>query len=289
LFNTTDKHKFESIKILQLQEKPEPFAPGNALFWNDPYISKQMLKYHLSEDTDAASRKGAMIQKIVDWVVDYLQLKSGDRLLDLGCGPGLYAAQFAKKGLQVTGIDFSSNSIEYAKKHAQEHQLDLDYQVQNYLTLNLSKKYDVVCLIYGDFCTFSLEQRKLILENVQNVLKPGGYFVFDVTTREHRKQYGNKNNWYAAKDGFWKAGVHLVLEEGFDYPEHLIYLDQYVVIDEEHNLHIYRNWFQDYDPQLITTELTQNGFLLNGYWNDLSGSPYREDTQWIGVVAQKPK
>ncbi len=60
--------------------------------------------------------------------------------------------------------------------------------------------------------------------------QPGDKFVLDVSTHECRKKHCNKNNWYAAKSGFWKPGPHLVLEEGFDYLEQSIWLDQYTVI-----------------------------------------------------------
>ena len=36
------------------------------------------------------------------------------KILDLGCGPGLYAELLAKKGHSITGVDFSENSIQYA-------------------------------------------------------------------------------------------------------------------------------------------------------------------------------
>ena len=111
--------------------------------------------------------------------------------------------------------------------------------------------------------------------------------MLDVSTREHRKKYGNKNNWYAAPTGFWKPGPHLVLEEGFDYPEQAIWLDQYTVIEEDGTLSVYRNWFQDYAPETITTELEEGGFVVESLWGDLTGNPDTADREWIGVVARK--
>ena len=51
--------------IKQLQEKPEPFTPGEPLFWDDPHISAQMLKWHLNPENDVASRRPVTIQKSV--------------------------------------------------------------------------------------------------------------------------------------------------------------------------------------------------------------------------------
>jgi SAM-dependent methyltransferase len=273
--------------VLQLQQKPEPFTPGEPLFWDDPHISAQMLKWHLNPDNDVASRRPETIQRIVDWLVATLGLQAGDSVLDIGCGPGLYAARLAEKGLWVTGVDYSRRSIDYAAQYASEHHLDICYRYQNYLTLEDESQYEAILLIYGDYCPLSPEQRKKLLDNVHRALKPGGYFVFDVTTPIHRKKYGNKNSWYALETGFWKPGPHLVLEEGFDYPEQSIFLDQSIVIEESGKISVYRNWFQDFTRATIIAELEAGGFAVQGVWNDLIGTPFTEDTEWIGVIVQK--
>ena len=270
--------------VLQALKKPEPFTPGESLFWDDPYISSQMLRAHLDPNNNLASRRPETIQGTVDWLVATLGLQSGNRILDLGCGPGLYSARLAEKGLQVTGMDYSRRSIEYARQYAAQHHLDIDYRYQDYLTMEENGLYDAVLLIYGDYCPLSPIQRSTLLGNVRSALKPGGFFVFDVTTRAHRHKYGNRNSWYAAVQGFWKPGPHLVLEEGFDYPDQSIYLDQTIVIEENNRVTVYRNWFQDFSRETITTELEQAGFKVLSVWNDLLGTPYTEDTEWIGLI-----
>ena len=272
-------------QLIKLQQKPSPFTPGEPLFWNDPHISTQMLKAHLDPKIEAASRTPETIDRSVQWIMDTIALKADDNVLDLGCGPGLYASRFARAGLQVTGVDYSRSSIEYAKRYASENSLNIHYRYQNYLELDDDNLYDAAFLIYGDFCPLDPLQRSTLLKNVRRALKPNGRFVFDVTTREHRKKHGNKNNWYAADGGFWKPGRQLVLEEGFDYPEQSIWLDQYTVIEGDGKVSVYRNWFQDYDPEMITGELAQGGFFVESLWGDLTGMPYLSDGEWIGIIA----
>lgn len=273
-------------QLTELQHKPEPFTSGEPLFWDDPHIAAQMLKVHLNPDTEAASRPPAVIDRTVAWLLSTLNLAPGDPVLDLGCGPGLYASRLAQAGMRVTGVDYSRNSIAYATTFAQENALDLVYRYENYLELRDENLYDAVLLIYGDYCPLSPKQRATLLKNVQRALKPGGCFVFDVTTRAHRKKSGNKNNWYVAQTGFWKPGSHLVLEEGFDYPEQNIWLDQYTVIEDDGKISVFRNWFQDYEPDTITAELAAGGFVVESLWGDLTGQPYSPETEWIGVVAK---
>jgi SAM-dependent methyltransferase len=276
---------FEKIK--PYLDKPEPFTPGEHFFWDDPHISAQMLKAHLNPHNDQASRRPETIDAAVGWLIKELGLQSGDSILDLGCGPGLYAARLAERGLTVTGVDYSRRSIAYAREVAAQKNLEIEYRYQNYLELEDENRYEAALLIYGDFCPLSPDQRARLLANVRRALKPGGSFVLDVTTRTHRQKYGNRNYWYAVASGFWKPGPHLVLEAGFDYPEEAIYLDQAIVIEDGGKVSIYRNWFQDYHIETIMQELEAGGFAVQSAWNDLAGAPYTDETEWIGLITTK--
>lgn len=286
--NTSERSITQIIsQLIELQQAPEPFTPGEALFWDDPHISAQMLQAHLNPDLDAASRRFETIDRSVKWLIGMLALESGDSVLDLGCGPGLYASRLARAGLRVTGVDYSLRSIEYASNCARDNDLKITYRYQNYLELEDKNQYDVALLIYGDFCPLNPEQRTKLLQNIHRALKPNGKFVLDVSTRECRRKYGIKNGWQAMHSGFWKPGPHLLLEEGFDYPELSIWLDQYTVIEANGSLSVYRNWFQDYTPETITAELLQGGFAVESFWSDLIGQPYAPDSEWIGLITYK--
>jgi SAM-dependent methyltransferase len=275
-----------SIKdLIQYQQPPLTFAAGELEFWTDPYIAQQMLKTHLDPDVDLASRRPETIQKSAAWITEIAKLKIGSDLLDLGCGPGLYAERFAKAGLRVTGVDFSQSSIEYARASAEKEQLPINYRCQNYLELSEQDNYDAAVLIFGDFCPLNPEQRKQLLANVRRALRRGGAFILDVTTPRIHSFDPSENHWYAVDSGFWRPTPHLVLEQHFLYPKNIA-LDLFVVIEEGGKSTVYRNWFQDFTPETITAELQASGFKVESLWGDLTGTPYREDSEWIGVVAR---
>jgi SAM-dependent methyltransferase len=184
-------------------------------------------------------------------------------------------------------VDYSHRSIDYASKYANQNNLNITYRYQNYLELNDENQYDAALLVYGDFCPLNPEQRTTLLRNVYRALKPNRKFVLDVSTREHRRKHGNKNCWQALESGFWKPGPHLLLQEGFDYPEQSIWLDQYTVIETDGKISVYRNWFQDYTPETIANELTRNGFAVESLWGDITGRPYTQESEWIGLVTYK--
>ena len=88
-----------------------------------------------------------------------LILKQTAQLQISAAGPGLYTSSFAKRGkAKVTGIDFSSNSIKYARQTAEKEELKIDYICQNYLEFNTDKKFDLITMIMCDFCALSPEQ-----------------------------------------------------------------------------------------------------------------------------------
>ncbi len=75
-----------------MSARPEPFSVYTTPeFWDDPHISAQMLRHHLDPMSPAASRTHAFIDRSVDWLCAVLGLGPSSRVLDLGCGPGLYA------------------------------------------------------------------------------------------------------------------------------------------------------------------------------------------------------
>lgn len=287
--NTAKNTTTVSLDLLKrFAQPPDPWERGEPLFWDDPHISQQMLAAHLDPAHDAASRRPETIQRMVTWIMAVLGLQEGDTLLDLGCGPGLYAERFAKRGLRVTGVDYSRRSIAHAQQSAQRQGLAITYRYQDYTTLTDTGPYDAALLIYGDFCVLRPRDRDVVLANVLRALKPGGWFVFDVTTRQLRARYGLRPNWYYSDGGFWRPGPHVVLEHGFDYPAHDLFCDQYVVIEPDAAPVVYRNWFRDYSLPAISTVLREAQFDVCGCYNDLTGTRYTPDGDWIGVIAQKP-
>ncbi|MFZ5643482.1 MAG: hypothetical protein ACOY46_07815 [Bacillota bacterium] len=98
---------------------------------------------------------------------------------------------------------------------------------------------------------------------------------------------GLKNNWYVNEGGFWRPGLHLVLEMGFDYPENDIWLDQYIVVDQEGDTTTYRCWFHDYSLETLTPVVELAGFHVDTIWGDFTGAPYNSQCDWIAVALKK--
>lgn len=276
-----------NLKILaETGEKPILFSAGEKLFWDDPHISQKMLEAHLNPDWDAASRKPEIIDATVDWLVNSLILKKGSRILDIGCGPGLYCTRLYRHGLDVTGMDYSRNSIDYAVRYAAENNMDIRYIYQNYLTMDYEEEFDAIFLIFCDLGALSDIDRDNLLQKVHRALKPGGFFVFDVFTKYYRREKP-ASNWYVSETGFWKPYPHLVLEQGFHYEEENVLLNRYTVMDERGNMWDYRVWDHYYSVESISKVLREQDFKIQEVWSDLTGKALEEEAGTLGVVAVK--
>ncbi len=270
--------------LAHASRRPEPFEPSEAPFWDDPYIGTQLLAAHLDDSHAGASRPGAEIEATVAHLVAAGLAGPGRRVLDLGCGPGLYAQRLAAAGCEVTGIDLSPGSVEHARAAAQEQGVQVDYRVQDFRTLDEPHRYDLVLQVYGELSTFADPVRDDLLRRVRSALAPGGAFVCDVSTPAAHTRGVGARHWEVTTGGLWRAGAHLVLTERLGYPGDVT-CDQYVVVDDAGAV-TYRMWFHDYVPTTLRPVLGAAGLAVTQEWGSLVGGPYHDGDEWLAVVAR---
>ncbi len=276
-------------ELNRLYRIPRPFEPGEESFWDDPHIARGMLRAHLDPDVDAASRPPEFIDASVRWLLDTMKLRAGDRVLDLGCGPGLYCERLARRGLAITGIDISQASIDCAKKRARDGDLGIDYRVGDYHQLPLGHSYRAIFSIYGQFAVDPPEMRRHLLGRIRRALLGDGMVALDVPTRRHFPEGGGEGRWSVHGDGgFWRPEPYLLLQRNLDYPKDRAFLNQYVVIGAEGYVRTYNVWSAYYTAEEIATALTDAGFSVEEIRGDLAGSPLRPGDEWIAVVASAP-
>jgi SAM-dependent methyltransferase len=285
--NIIREGRIDLAALQTISARPPVFEPGEEHFWDDPYISQQMLKAHLDPTTDAASRRPEIIDRIVAWIIRQTGLQAGASILDLGCGPGLYTSRLARCGFRVTGVDFSQNSLDYARTQAQAEGLSINYIYQDYRSLDISAQFDLAMLIYFDLGVLSPADLDRVLAKTAQALKPGGFFIFDVVTSLSRPDTPREPTWSVKSSGFWRPGPHMVVHQQFDYPENHAYLDQYIVIDDSGNTAVYRIWEQHYNPDTIRIPLERAGLGIEILYSDLVGTPFSPTSLSLGIVARK--
>ncbi len=265
-------------ELIKQTQKPALYEKGSAVMWTNPHISKQLLQIHLNPDIDLASRRRSSIERTLHWIFEQVQGEALN-ILDLGCGPGLYTQQIAQKGHKVTGVDFSKNSIEYAKEQAQANNLDIKYINKNYLELDLPEnKFDLVMMIYTDIGVLLPEERNQLLRKVEKALKHGGTFIFDVLNDKDLDKKVSPKNWEVTEQGFWRENPYLTLSESYFYEKEKVILNQHIVADDK-NTDVYRFWTHYFSHKDLLHIITPFDFTeIKFYENVLPG----DNNLWSG-------
>lgn len=276
---------YENI-LNYLKGKPQLYEPSTAPFWDDENISKYMLDAHLNPNIEAASRQLNFIKKSVEWIGSMFNKTSGKKLLDLGCGPGIYAELFSEVGFQVTGIDFSKRSIEYAITNANLNGKNIEYIYKNYLDIEYNNEFDLITLIYCDFGVISPNERRVILDRAMKALKQDGILILDGFTKNQLDKVPEKQDLYYADSGFWCSKPHVCIHRNYHYIETKNYLEQYVIITED-NCNCYNIWNQLFTAKSLSDEIKSAGFEKITFYDDVCGKKLSDNSKTICAVVRK--
>ncbi|HGM1140240.1 class I SAM-dependent methyltransferase [Clostridioides difficile] len=273
-------------KLCMYLERPELYKQSEINFWDDEYISKQLLKAHLDTNFEGASRNFNFIEDSVNWIVTVANPANYPKLLDLGCGPGLYAEKFAQKGYKVTGIDFSKRSINYAQNRNKETNLNINYLFQSYLNMNYNEEFDLATLIYCDYGALSTENRRLLMEKIYDSLKPGGKLILDVFTINKYNNFEEIKYWEINEDGgFWSNEKYMCLQDNCKYNDYNT-LEQTLVITEKDE-NVFYVWNHYFSKASFLLEVENIGFKSVEFFSNVKGEAYSDDSMTMGLVLQK--
>jgi len=273
-------------QLMALMQKPALYEKSTGKFWDDEHISKGMLASHLDPYWDAATRKHAFVRESVQWIAKIAPAAKHRTLLDLGCGPGIYAELFHEAGYQVTGVDFSERSINYARNSAQIKNSPITYHLRDYLELDFKEQFDIVTLINYDFGVLSTENRAKLLRKIRTALTAGGLLIFDVFTPQQysgRKEY---KSWEYAEEGFFSAEPHICLNTLYAYPEQNTFCNQHIVITEK-DMKCLNIWEHTFTKDELVQDLIDAGFIVNHFYGNIAGNDYCDSGKEMCVVAQK--
>lgn len=108
-------------------------------------------------------------------VLDLIGPVAGMHILDVGCGDGVLAAELARRGAVVTGIDSSSRMIAAARRRAREHGVDVTFYVATAQELPFAPDaFDTVVAVTA-LCFVA--DAAPVLGEMTRVLRPGGRVV----------------------------------------------------------------------------------------------------------------
>ena len=121
-------------------------------------------------DANLYDDKHAFVFQYGESVLELLDVKPGERILDLGCGTGHLTKKIQEVGARVFGIDASPDMIAKAKENYPE----LDFRVANGADFNVDEPFDAV---FTNATLHWIQDADGVIKSVYRALKPGGRFV----------------------------------------------------------------------------------------------------------------
>jgi SAM-dependent methyltransferase len=288
---TFKKQKEVGILFRELEainSRPEPFEFYTAEeLWANEHTSEKMLQYHLNSDIDVSSRNGVFIDNSVKWISSHFNISEDTRIVDFGCGPGLYSTRLARLGAQVTGIDFSKRSIDYAKATAKQEGLTTNYVNQNYLTYETDDTFDLIIMIMCDYCALSPVQRSCLLAKFSKMLNHNGAILLDVYSfGMFEKREENTSYEVNQLDSFWAKEKYYGFINTFKYMDSKVILDKYTIVTDRYSKTVY-NWLQYFSPEELKLEFNKCGLRVTEQYANVAGSDFLPDGDEFAIVAKK--
>ncbi|XP_073989475.1 juvenile hormone acid O-methyltransferase-like [Rhodnius prolixus] len=124
---------------------------------------------------------GQMDREVLSYIKDLVSLDDKEHVLDVGCGPGINTYRnmttFLPKGSTVTGVDISSEMVEFAEKHYSSPSMKfikLDITDSNLWPTWRKEEFSKV---FSFFTLHRVLNQRKAYENMYNLLKPGGEII----------------------------------------------------------------------------------------------------------------
>ncbi len=271
--------------IYDRPQPPVPWRDGGNLPWDEPSFSERMLREHLDQSHGAASRRLPEIRAMVQIMSGWLGLREGSRLLDVTCGPGLYAAEFAKRGVAVTGIDFGPASVRYAREHCANLPVEIhqgDVRAMDFAGAN----FDAAIYLYGQFTVLKPEESLDVLRRIRSSLRPGAPLLLEILDDAC---IDKKNNtwWYTDQGGLWGDFPYLHLGERTWDAERRAIIERFYILNlDTGHLDSYGLSDQAYTADMLREMLTEAGFsnmATHPAWDNLA---LNDAPEWCVYIAE---
>lgn len=149
-------------------------------------------------------------EEIAEYYAKILGQANVNRLLDIGCGTGNLTARLRKIGFDVVGLDGSSEMLSEAMKKAPE----IFWVCQDMTELDLGEEFDAVISTLDSINHLeSITEIEQCFRRVNENLKPGGAFVFDVNTVYKHREVLADNTFVYDVDGAYCVWLNEYSEE----------------------------------------------------------------------------
>ncbi len=217
----------------------------------------------------------------VDFLIAELDLPSGARVLDVGCGFGRHSVALAVRGFEVTGIDPAEAMIEAAEARAAQFGASVEFQQapgDRYMAPGQFAAAICLFTTLGQIDAYGVNEN--LIPQVYENLQPGGLLAVEVPQR------GPTVASLKSTDKYGEGDRYTLVERHYNPGEKTV-TESFTKITPEYT----RNYLLAYrlysEPELRAL-LAGAGFHIQAAYGDYSGTPLAKDSSHMLFIASKP-
>lgn len=196
-------------------------------------------------------------------ITELLEITPPAAILDLCCGTGRHALEFARQGFRVTAVDLTESFLEEGRERARAEGLTVEWIRDDMRDFVRAGAFDVAVNLFTSFGYFeNAEDDKKVVANVYSSLRQGGSFVLDLTNKEDLERRLGEGQYSRDKEDRW------------------IVIENPVVRERPVRQRVY-------SAAGLISLLRECGFREATAFGDLAGAPYDHTAKRLVVVGKK--
>ena len=212
--------------------------------------------------------------------IKLLDLKPGQKILDLCCGQGRHCVELARRGYEVTGLDLSESLLTEASERAAEAGFEVGFVQADMREIPFEDEFDAVVSMFTSFGYLeSDDEDQKVLNAVAQALKPRGKLLMDLNNADSPHNRPGRN-WRQPEAGRVMLETHSFGLHPRAFTVEVTVLDHGQV--REHTIKL-----RAYTADELERMLREAGFAHMTCYGGLDGSPLTVDSTRIVVAAER--
>jgi ubiquinone/menaquinone biosynthesis C-methylase UbiE len=217
----------------------------------------------------------------VEDIIALLSLQPGASVLDLPCGWGRHAIEFAKRGFQVTAVDRTREYVNRARESAREANVSsIEFHQADMRHFSRPESFDLALCMFTSIGYFDTrDEERAALSNYHRNLKPGGTLIMELLGKEGlARQF--RPRWWTDDNGV------LVLAEVELLDAWTKVRNKWTLITgTERRTFEFTHWL--YSAAELRQLLADAGFVSCEFYTDLKKTPYDHNAHRMTCIARK--
>lgn len=206
----------------------------------------------------------------------YWAEKSGNSVLELACGTGRLADPLISRGYQYTGLDLSSEYIDWCKNKFSEKG---NFNLGDMRDFNLGHRFDLVFVGFNSFLHLLTEKdASRCLESVYSHLAEEGRFLIDIFIPDPDYLYRDEKKLYPVQTIKHPEGGDCLIREKthFDQTSEINHIHWHFNRENKSEVDEYPFSMRMYYPDTMDRLLADAGFVIQEKWGDYDDSTFDE-------------